>query len=407
MENLEVIEEIVSIPTGFKVTGIHAGIKKTKKDLGLIYSKSKANAAAVFTTNKVKAASVLLSMNNVINNEAQAIIVNSGNANACSGEKGYQDAVKIVEKTASVLNLSFEDVLICSTGVIGVALPLERILVGIEELYKNLDNNSNLEDFAYSIMTTDTFPKIYSKKVQINDRIITLTGVAKGSGMIHPNMATMLSFILTDANISKDALCSSLKRSVNKTYNMVSVDGDTSTNDTTIILANGEVKNDEIVQDTWQFDIFQSALDEVNTHLAKMIAMDGEGATKVIEIQVLNAISKEDANLIARSIAKSNLVKTAIFGQDANWGRIMAAAGYSGANFNPNKVDIWFISSKGKVQVCEDGHFIVFSEELAKHILSCKEIVIVLDLKEGNSQAIAWGCDLTYDYVKINGGYRS
>ncbi|HOB16338.1 MAG TPA: bifunctional glutamate N-acetyltransferase/amino-acid acetyltransferase ArgJ [Defluviitoga sp.] len=407
MENLEVIEEIVSIPTGFKVTGIHAGIKKAKKDLGLIYSKSKANAAAVFTTNKVKAASVLLSMNNVINNEAQAIIVNSGNANACTGEKGYQDAVKIVEKTASILNLSFEDVLICSTGVIGVTLPLERILVGIEELYKNLDNNSNLEDFAYSIMTTDTFPKIYSKKVQINDRIITLTGVAKGSGMIHPNMATMLSFILTDANISKDALCSSLKRSVNKTYNMVSVDGDTSTNDTTIILANGEAKNDEIVQDTWQFDIFQSALDEVNTHLAKMIAMDGEGATKVIEIQVLNAISKEDANLIARSIAKSNLVKTAIFGQDANWGRIMAAAGYSGANFNPNKVDIWFISSKGKVQVCEDGHFIVFSEELAKHILSCKEIVIVLDLKEGNSQAIAWGCDLTYDYVKINGGYRS
>jgi glutamate N-acetyltransferase/amino-acid N-acetyltransferase len=377
MEKLDIIDESVSLPLGFKTFGIHSGIKKAKKDLGLIYSKSKANAAAVFTTNKVKAAPVLLSMNNIINNEAQAVIVNSGNANACTGEEGYQHAVKMVEKVASLLNISFNDVLICSTGVIGVPLPLEKIFIGIEEIHKNLNNTSDLFDFAYSIMTTDTFPKIYSKKIQIGKSTITLTGIAKGSGMIHPNMATMLSFILTDANISKTALVSSLKESVNKTYNMVSVDGDTSTNDTVIILANGEAKNDEIIIDTPTFNIFQNGLDEVNGNLAKMIAMDGEGATKFIEVQVLNALTQKSANLIARSITSSNLVKTAVFGQDANWGRIMAAAGYSGADFDHSKVDIWFKSFQGEVQVCKNGCYIDFDEELAKDILSCKEITIV------------------------------
>lgn len=407
MEKTKVIDDSVSLPLGFKIHGIHCGVKKAKKDLGLIYSESKANAAAVFTTNKVKAAPVLLSMNNIINNEAQAVIVNSGNANACTGEEGYMHAVKIVEKVASLLNIDFNNVLICSTGVIGVPLPLEKILHGIEEIYQNLNNSFDIFDFANSIMTTDTFPKIYSKKIQIGESIITLMGVAKGSGMIHPNMATMLSFILTDANISKSALCTSLKESVSKTYNMISVDRDTSTNDTAIILANGEAKNEEILTDTATFDIFQSAVDEVNRNLAKMIAMDGEGATKFLEVQVINAISQKSANLIARSITSSNLVKTAIFGQDANWGRIMAAAGYSGAEFDQSKVDIWFKSLKGEVQVCKNGSYIFFNEEKAKDILSCKDITIILDLNEGKSNAVAWGCDLTYDYVKINGGYRT
>ncbi|WP_370035250.1 bifunctional glutamate N-acetyltransferase/amino-acid acetyltransferase ArgJ [Petrotoga sp. HKA.pet.4.5] len=396
------------LPLGFKVWGIHCGIKKSKKDLGLIYSEKKANASAVFTTNKVKAAPVLLSMENIKNNEIQAVIVNSGNANACTGVKGYSDAISMAEKTAQILNLKSEDVFVSSTGVIGVPLPIEKILNGIESFEKNIDlANDDLLSFAQAIMTTDTFPKIYSTQVVIGGKKITITGVAKGSGMIHPNMATMLSFLMTDAIISKSALNKALKHSVDNSFNLITVDGDTSTNDTVLILANKQAKNEEITEDSSEYNLFQKALYEVVENLAKKIVMDGEGATKFFEVEVKNAKRKEDAKLISRSIAKSNLVKTAIHGEDANWGRVLAAAGYSGADFDPDKIDVWFQSSAGKIQLCQDGHFIDFNEVKAKEILGKKELKIIVDLKDGEESAMSWGCDLTSKYVEINGGYRT
>jgi glutamate N-acetyltransferase/amino-acid N-acetyltransferase len=408
MESTEIMQEDIVLPLGFKVWGIHCGIKKLKKDLGLIYSEKKANASAVFTTNKVKAAPVILSMENIKDNEIQAVIVNSGNANACTGVKGYSDAISMAEKTAQILNLKSEDVFVSSTGVIGVPLPIEKILNGIESFEKNIDlANDDLVSFAQAIMTTDTFPKINSTQVVIGGKKITITGVAKGSGMIHPNMATMLSFILTDANISKSALNKALKQSVNDSFNLITVDGDTSTNDTVLILANKQAKNEEITEDSHEYNLFQKALYEVVENLAKKIVMDGEGATKFFEVQVKSAKTKEDAKLISRSIAKSNLVKTAIHGEDANWGRVLAAAGYSGGNFDPNRVDVWFQSCVGKIQLCQDGHFIEFNEIKAKEILGEKELKIIVDLKDGEESAISWGCDLSYKYVEINGGYRT
>ena len=408
MESTEIMQEDIVLPLGFKVWGIHCGIKKSKKDLGLIYSEKKANASAVFTTNKVKAAPVLLSMENIKNNEIQAVIVNSGNANACTGVKGYSDAISMAEKTAQILNLKSEDVFVSSTGVIGVPLPIGKILNGIESFEKNIDlTNDGLLSFAQAIMTTDTFPKINSTQVVIGGKKITITGVAKGSGMIHPNMATMLSFLMTDANISKSALNKALKHSVDNSFNLITVDGDTSTNDTVLILANKQAKNEEITEDSSEYNLFQKALYEVVENLAKKIVMDGEGATKFFEVQVKNAKRKEDAKLISRSIAKSNLVKTAIHGEDANWGRVLAAAGYSGGNFDPDKVDVWFQSCVGKIQLCQDGHFIDFNEVKAKEILGKKELKIIVDLKDGEESAISWGCDLSYKYVEINGGYRT
>jgi len=256
-------------------------------------------------------------------------------------------------------------------------------------------------------MTTDTFPKINSTQVVIGGKKITITGVAKGSGMIHPNMATMLSFLMTDANISKSALNKALKHSVDNSFNLITVDGDTSTNDTVLILANKQAKNEEITEDSSEYDLFQKALYEVVENLAKKIVMDGEGATKFFEVQVKNAKRKEDAKLISRSIAKSNLVKTAIHGEDANWGRVLAAAGYSGGNFDPDKIDVWFQSSAGKIQLCQDGHFIDFNEINAKEILGEKELEVIVDLKDGEESAMSWGCDLTSKYVEINGGYRT
>jgi len=408
MESTEIMQEDIVLPLGFKVWGIHCGIKKSKKDLGLIYSEKKANASAVFTTNKVKAAPVLLSMENIKNNEIQAVIVNSGNANACTGEKGYSDTISMAEKTAQILNLKSDDVFVSSTGVIGVPLPIGKILNGIESFEKNIDyTNDDLLSFAQAIMTTDTFPKINSTQVVIGGKKITITGVAKGSGMIHPNMATMLSFLMTDANISKSALNKALKQSVNDSFNLITVDGDTSTNDTVLILANKLAKNEEIIEDSQEYELFQKALYEVVENLAKKIVMDGEGATKFFEVQVKNAKTKEDAKLISRSIAKSNLVKTAIHGEDANWGRVLAAAGYSGGNFDPDKIDVWFQSSAGKIQLCQDGHFIDFNEVKAKEILGKKELKIIVDLKDGEESAISWGCDLSCKYVEINGGYRT
>jgi glutamate N-acetyltransferase/amino-acid N-acetyltransferase len=406
VEEIEVIEGGITSPKGFKAVGVHSGIKKCKKDLALIYTEKKANAAAVFTTNKVKAAPVLLDMENIKKSEAQAIVVNSGNANACTGEKGYEDALKMAEKTAEMLKIDKNDVLVCSTGVIGVPLPIDFCLKGIESAAESLSEKGG-DDAAEAIMTTDTFKKVIAVKFNIDGKTVKMGGMAKGSGMIHPNMATMLSFITTDANISKEALNKALKKSVDVSYNMISVDGDMSTNDTNIILANGMAENKLIEVDSKEFEIFYRAIEYVNKNLAKMIVKDGEGATKFIEVVVINAKTENDARLIAKSIINSSLVKTAIFGEDANWGRIITAAGYSGAEFDPQNVSIFIKSSKGEIKVCENGGYVTFDEGLAKEILKEKEINIMLDLKSGEFISTAWGCDLSYDYVKINGSYRT
>lgn len=406
MEELEILEGSIELPKGFLASGIFAGIKKSKKDIALIYSEKVANAAAVFTTNKVKAAPVLLDMKRIEKGIAQAIIINSGNANACTGEKGFEDAVNMAKKVSQLLKIDEENVLVCSTGVIGVPLPMEKVLKGIEAAAENLSTEGGYQA-AEAIMTTDTFLKGVTAKFVIEGKIVTMTGFAKGSGMIHPNMATMLSFILTDASITKVALNKAFKETVDKTYNMISVDGDMSTNDTAIILANGGAQNKIIEEGTHEFDIFYRALEHVNKTLAKLIVKDGEGATKFMEVNVINAKTEKDARLAAKSIVNSNLVKTAIFGEDANWGRILAAVGYSGADFDASRVDIYLKSMKGEIKVCENGGYIFFDEALAKEILKEKEITVTVDMKAGEYSANSWGCDLSYDYVKINGSYRT
>ncbi|ABY93896.1 MULTISPECIES: bifunctional glutamate N-acetyltransferase/amino-acid acetyltransferase ArgJ [Thermoanaerobacter] len=406
MEKLEILEGSIELPKGFLASGIFAGIKKRKKDVALIYSEKVANASAVFTTNKVKAAPVILDMERIKKGVAQAIVINSGNANACTGEKGFEDAVNMAKKVSQLLKIDEENVLVCSTGVIGVPLPMEKVLKGIEAAAENLSTEGGYQA-AEAIMTTDTFLKGVTAKFVIEGKIVTMTGFAKGSGMIHPNMATMLSFVLTDANITKTALNKAFKETVDKTYNMISVDGDMSTNDTAIILANGEAQNKTIEEGTHEFDIFYRALEHVNKILAKLIVKDGEGATKFMEVNIVNAKTEKDARLAAKSIVNSNLVKTAIFGEDANWGRILAAVGYSGADFDASRVDIYLKSMKGEIKVCENGGYIFFDEALAKEILKEKEITVTVDMKAGEYSGTAWGCDLSYDYVKINGSYRT
>ncbi|MBE3592164.1 MAG: bifunctional glutamate N-acetyltransferase/amino-acid acetyltransferase ArgJ [Thermoanaerobacter sp.] len=406
MEELEILEGSIELPKGFLASGIFAGIKKSKKDVALIYSEKVANAVAVFTTNKVKAAPVLLDMKRIEKGIAQAIIINSGNANACTGEKGFEDAVNMAKKVSQLLKIDEENVLVCSTGVIGAPLPMEKVLKGIEAAAENLSTEGGYQA-AEAIMTTDTFLKGVTAKFVIEGKIVTMAGFAKGSGMIHPNMATMLSFILTDASITKVALNKAFKETVDKTYNMISVDGDMSTNDTAVILANGEAQNKTIEEGTHEFDVFYNALEYVNKTLAKLIVKDGEGATKFMEVNVINAKTEKDARLAAKSIVNSNLVKTAIFGEDANWGRILAAVGYSGADFDASRVDIYLKSVKGEIKVCENGGYIFFDEALAKEILKENEITVTVDMKAGEYSATSWGCDLSYDYVKINGSYRT
>lgn len=406
MEDFEAIEGNVTSPKGFLASGVFAGIKKSKKDFAIIYSEKKANAAAAFTTNKVKAAPVILDMEKIKNGEAQAIVANSGNANACTGQKGYEDACSMAFMAAEKLNIDDSDVLVCSTGVIGVTLPMDKIVKGIELAVQSLSRDGGKEA-AEAILTTDTFAKEVAVKFNIKGVEVKIGGIAKGSGMISPNMATMLSFITTDADISKSALNKALKETVKRSYNMISVDGDMSTNDTVIMLANGMAGNPTIEEDTHEYQVFYNALLYVNKYLAKQIAKDGEGATKFMEVNVVNAPTEDDAILASKSVVNSNLVKTAIFGEDANWGRIIAAVGYSGANFSPDTVDIYLKSNKGLIKVCENGGYVHFSEDKAKEILSEKEISIIVDLNAGNYEALAWGCDLSYDYVKINGSYRT
>lgn len=392
---------------GFKAAGIIAGFKKSnKKDLALIYSEKPAVSAGVFTTNKVKAACVTLNMENIKNINTQAIIVNSGQANACTGQKGYEDAKKITEMVADKLGLKAEEVLQASTGVIGVSIPMEVMEKGINEI-TGLISEDGGKDAAQAIMTTDTVSKEVTVEISLGGKKVTLSGAAKGSGMIKPNMATMLSFVLTDANISKEMLDKALKSSIKDSYNMISVDGDVSTNDMVLTLANGAAENTLISEENEDYKIFKEALDYVNVELSKKISRDGEGATKLVEVQVVNAVTEESARLCAMSVVSSNLVKAALFGSDPNWGRVICAIGYSGGDFDPNKVDLSFKSSKGEMLVFKDGMNIEFDEVKASDILKEEYIIIYIDLKDGENSAKAWGCDLTYKYVEINGEYRT
>ncbi|MDV3428537.1 MAG: bifunctional glutamate N-acetyltransferase/amino-acid acetyltransferase ArgJ [Bacillota bacterium] len=392
---------------GYKACGISAGLKKSgKKDFCIMFSEVPAVSAATFTTNKVKAAPVLLNMEHIKNSNTQAIVVNSGNANSCTGETGLKNACKMAELTAASLNLVSQEVLVGSTGVIGVPLPMDKITYGIIESCKNLSYNGGF-DAAAAIMTTDTFQKTIMVETEINGKKILIGGIAKGSGMIHPNMGTMFSFLFSDVKISKKMLQKALSDSVDLSYNMVSVDGDTSTNDMVIALANGLADNDDIVEEGQAFDSFKEALHLANTTLSKYIAKDGEGATKLLEVNLTGAKTEKDAKLCAKSIITSSLVKSAFFGSDANWGRIMCALGYSDGEFDPDKVDVTFNNEIGELQLVKNGCAADFDEALAKEILDQDTINIYIDLNDGEYSATAWGCDLTYDYVKINGMYRT
>jgi len=410
MKNKILIKEIegsITAPKGFSATGAHIGLKKKKKDLSILLSEVPATASAVFTTNIVKAASVLWNQQ-IINNKIKGVVVNSGNANACTGELGMQHAEIMAETLAKCINADKNEIIVSSTGVIGVHLPIEKIVEGIK---KEIKNTGTTRDFAKkaaeAIMTTDTYTKEISVEIEISGKIVKIGAMAKGSGMIHPNMATMLSFVTTDANISKEMLDLALKDSVNNTYNMISVDGDTSTNDMVIVFANGMAENPLISEDGEDFQKFKSALDYVNKHLAKLIISDGEGVTKVLEVKVAGAKTKDDARKIAKSVICSNLVKTAFFGEDANWGRIICAAGYSGADFSPEKASISFTSLSGEILLFDKGEPLNFDEDKALQILRERTINVLIQLQDGKQEATAWGCDLSYDYVKINGKYRT
>lgn len=393
----------VCAPKGFLAGGIACGIKKTAKtDLALIVSKQPAIAAGVVTTNKVKAAPILLSQRHLENQTVRAIVANSGNANACVGPQGDRDAEAMVEAAAKYLGIAKEEVLVASTGVIGVRLPVEKIETTLSNTTEFLSETGSLAA-AEAIMTTDTFSKEVAVEFEINGIPVRIGGIAKGSGMIHPNMATMLGFITTDADIDSKMLQQAVSRAGEISFNRVTVDGDMSTNDCLFILANGQAGNSIINGFGPKYDLFSKALETVCVELAKMLAKDGEGATKFVEIIVAGGRSEAEAVQVGKSIATSSLVKTAIFGEDANWGRILAAAGYSGVDIEPEKVNIFL----GDLLVCQNGTGLVFDEVQAKGILQQKDLLIKVDLGQGNSEATVWTCDFSYDYVKINGSYRT
>lgn len=404
---MKLIDGGVCAAKGFRASGIHCGIRKnkTKRDLALICSDTPCSAAAVYTTNLVKGAPLTVTKKHLENGVAQAVIVNSGNANTCNAN-GIEVAETMCSFVADGLGLSSDDVLVASTGVIGQPLPLEPIQKGMPELLSNLSCDGS-DAAANAIMTTDLAKKEIAVEFEIDGKICHLGGIAKGSGMIHPNMATMLVFITTDAAISSEMLQKALSQDVQKTFNMISVDGDTSTNDNVIVLANGCAGNRCIEKEDENFSIFMNALNTVTVALSRMIASDGEGATKLLECSVKGAATESDAKIIAKSVICSSLLKAAMFGADANWGRILCAIGYSGANVDVHKVSVSFVNGKGEVLVCENGAGVDFSEELAKEILLEKEIEIRIGLGDGDGSSVAWGCDLTYDYVKINGDYRT
>lgn len=406
--DFKIVNGNVTAAKGFLSSGIHCGLKKNtlKRDLALIYSEVPCVAAGVYTKNKVKGSPIYITKEHLANQKAQAIICNSGNANTCNGDDGLKKAKKMAQLQAKALNLKTDEVLVASTGVIGVPLNIDAIKDGIPLLTERLSKEGN-NHASSAIMTTDTFKKQYALQFNLGEKIITIGAIAKGSGMIEPNMGTMLSFITTDINISPELLDEALKTTVRISYNRVSVDGDTSTNDMVLILANGLAFNDRITEKNDYYYTFLEALKTLNIFLAKKIAKDGEGATKLIECKVIGAKTEEDGVILAKSVINSNLVKTALFGSDANWGRILCSLGYSKAHFDPNKVNVFFESSSGSILVCNQGKSVEFDENKARKILLQDEIVIKIELFIGEYQVSAWGCDLSYDYVKINGDYRS
>ncbi len=407
---MKIIKGNVTAPKGFKAVGNFVGLKKEKKDLTLILSENLCTAAGCFTQNIVKAAPVLWDIERVKTkeNKIKGIVVNSGNANACTGITGLRDAEATAEVFAELAGCDKENVLVCSTGVIGVNLPMEKLLNGIKTTYPLLSNSfESGESAAEAIMTTDTFIKTICVEIELSGKKVTIGGMAKGSGMINPNMATMLCFITTDADISKKMLDKALSECVKDTFNMICVDGDTSTNDTVLILASGLAENDPITEENADYDTFKEALFEINKNLAVNCVKDGEGATKLMEVTASGIKTKDDARKLVNSVVSSNLFKAALFGADANWGRVLCAMGYSGAKFDPNLVTIVFRSKAGEILLMDKGSPIVFDENKAADILKESDIYIDINLKEGTETATAWGCDLTYDYVKINGDYRS
>jgi glutamate N-acetyltransferase / amino-acid N-acetyltransferase len=397
------------LPKGFKAIGFFGNIKKKNLDMALLYSNIPGTAAGVFTQNIVKAACV--DRNKLIiekGESVQTILVNSGNANACTGEKGVNDNNLLAAKTAGALEIESDSVLTASTGIIGVNLPMDNMLKAVNAAVPTLDSDSKgLQSAGRAILTTDLVEKSASITVRIDNHDVTISGIAKGSGMIHPNMATMLGFILTDVDINQSLLQKAIKYSVDKTFNMISVDGDTSTNDMVLAIANGEANNTCIKEECGNYKLFLNALIEVNKYLAKSIAKDGEGATKLIEVEVYGCKSEENAKKIAKSVISSCLVKTAIFGGDPNWGRVIAAMGYSGADFDPKKVSIYFQGAPGYICVLKNGEPFDFDEGSAEAILKQKDIFITINIESGDYSATAWGCDLSYDYVKINADYHT
>lgn len=404
---MEIISGGVCAAKGFKANGIHCGIRKnkTKRDLALIYSEKRANAAAVYTTNLVKGAPLTVTKQHIADGYASAVICNSGNANTCNAN-GIEIAEQMSDLLANELKISANDVVVASTGVIGQPLSIEPIKNGIPELVSGLADNKSAEA-AEGIMTTDTRLKEIAVSFTVGGKVCKIGGIAKGSGMIHPNMATMLVFITTDCAITTEMLQKALSSDIQNTFNMVSVDGDTSTNDMVIVLANGMAGNTEITAEGEDYTEFMKALNTVTVHLCRCIAGDGEGATKLIECSVTGAQSDSIAKTVAKSVICSSLTKAAMFGADANWGRVLCAIGYSGAVVDVNKIDVSFKSQKGEIPVCKNGAGIEFSEEIAKEILLENEIEIKVALNDGEYSSTAWGCDLTYDYVKINGDYRT
>ena len=405
--NMKMIDGGVTAAQGFTASGVHCGIRRntSKNDLSLIVSEIPASAAAVYTTNLVKGAPLTVTKAHIADGKAQAVICNSGNANTCNAD-GIEIAEGMAALVSSALDIDSSDVVVASTGVIGQPLSLEPIKDGMDELVAGLSVEGGHEA-ALGIMTTDTIPKEVAVEFTCGGKTCRIGGIAKGSGMIHPNMATMLVFITTDVAIAPEMLQKALSGDIQNTFNMISIDGDTSTNDMVTVLANGMAGNDEITSEGENFTAFMQALNTVTVALCRMIAGDGEGATKLLECQVSGAASLDIAKTVAKSVICSSLLKAAMFGADANWGRVLCAIGYSGAPVDVNKIDVSFKSAKGEILVCKDGAGVAFSEEKAKEILLEKEIEILVALNDGDFSSTAWGCDLTYDYVKINGDYRT
>ena len=409
-EKIKVIEGGVTAAKGFMAASTAAGIKyKNRQDMAMINSKQPCKSAGTFTTNLVKAAPVKWDKNQVTSGaDAQAVIINAGIANACTGEEGMGYCAQTAKAAAEVLGVAENGVLVASTGVIGMQLPIDKIAAGVKTMAPLLgDSLEKGTEASKAIMTTDTKNKQVAVQIDMNGTMVTIGGMCKGSGMIHPNMCTMLSFVTTDAAISKELLQEALSEDIKDTYNMISVDGDTSTNDTVLLLANGLAGNREITEKNEDYALFCEALNYINETLAKKMAGDGEGCTALFEVKIIGAQTKDQAKVLAKSVITSSLTKAAIFGHDANWGRILCAMGYSGAQFDPEKVDLFFESAAGHMQIIKDGVAVDYSEEEATRILSEPEVTAIADIKMGDAQATAWGCDLTFDYVKINADYRS